>query len=87
MFRSKPKTHVLGSKERNAICNHTVVQHVAAGSETEEAMLMTPFSSMEEWNEYRDKTGEIKNMIAKANGLRGMGIITEEGLKSRIANV
>ena len=87
MFRPVPKTYRLGSKERNELCNHTVVQHVAAGSETEEALLMTPFKSMDEWNEYRDKTDEIKNVIAKANHLREMGVISEMGLRTRIANV
>ena len=50
-------------------------------------MLMTPFSSMGEWKEYNDKADEIKNVIAKAKELRNICIITDQGLKSRIATV
>ena len=60
---SNLQVYRLGSKEQNTKCNHMVLQHVAAGNETEEAMLMTPFSSMEEWKEYNNKLGEIKNIV------------------------
>ena len=87
MFHSDLQTYLLGTKERTDNCNLWVTQHVAAGSETEEAMMMTPFSSREEWDEYKNMTGEIKNMIAHANKLRDMSIITEQGLKTRIATI
>ena len=72
MFHSDLQTYLLGSKERTDNCNLWVMQHVSAGSETEEAMMMTPFSSKEEWNEYKNMTGKIKHMIAHANKLRDM---------------
>ena len=31
------------------------MQHVHAGSQTDEALLMTPFSSLEEWNNYSEQ--------------------------------
>ena len=49
--------------------------------------MYTPFKSMGEWNEYKNKTTEIKTMLAKAKELRKMSIIAEEGFKTTIADV
>ena len=87
MFHSDLPKYRLGTQEQTENCYLCVIQHVSGCSETEDALMMTPFKSMEEWNEYKFKSTEIKTMLAKARELRNMSIITEEGFKTKIANV
>ena len=86
LFHSDLPKYVLGTQEKAENCNLWVQQLVSGCSETEDALLMTPFKSMEEWNEYKSMTGEIKTTLAKARELRNMSIITEQVLKAKIAD-
>jgi len=81
-----PQVFILGTKERREKCAVKIMQHVHEGSETKETLLMTPFTSMEEWNTYNEKLTKIKSVIADSMDLLENGMITMVGLSSRIAN-
>ena len=75
----------LGNEERNKTCVLRVVQNVSIGVETNDAMLMTPFSGVKEWRAYEENVREIRTVLADARNLKNAGIITKEGYVSRVA--
>ena len=74
----------LGTKERNDICVHRVVQNVSTGTEMNDAILMTPFVDVKEWREYQEQVTQINLVISDTRNLLNAGIITDKAYKSRV---
>ena len=74
----------LGTKERNESSAIWVIQNVSTGTEMNDAILMTPFTSVKEWRAYQAKVTEIKSGISDARNLMNAGIITNDEFKSRV---
>ena len=75
----------LGTKERNESSAIWVIQNVSTGTEMNDAILMTPFTSVKEWRAYQAKVTEIKSGISDARNLMNAGIITDKAYKSRMS--